>query len=272
MVFESLLSISSIREKPYLVIIIAILGSIIAVLLTNYLSKGGLFLVFLIVLAILPVTISNLKREEKKKEYDHFWEYLYKLNFFWRHLKIIIYYLSIVAGISLTIATIYLLAPADFSNQIFSDQIRTVHDLTGNFNSPSFFLTIFMNNLLVMTTCFVFSLFYSSGAIFLISWNASVLGVVVGQGAKELCSSYALPTILGAPFVPSMLLSYALHGLPEFLGYILAGIAGGLLSVAISRHKENKTHRMFVVKDSLFLFFIGVFFIFLGAIIESFLI
>lgn len=272
MVLESLLSINSIREKPYLVTIIAILGTVIAVLLTKYLSQGGLFLVFLIVLALLPITISNLKREEKEKEYDHFWEYLYGLNFFWRHFKIIIYYLSIVAGISITLALIYLITPADFSNQIFSDQVKTVYDLTGNFSSPELFSTILVNNLLVMAICFVFSLFYSTGAIFLLSWNASVLGIAVGQGAKQLCSSYALPTLLGAPLIPPVLLSYAFHGLPEFLGYIFAGLAGGLLSVAISRHKENKKHRMFVLKDSLLLFLVGVLFIFLGAIIEFLLI
>jgi len=114
-----------------------------------------------------------------------------------------------------------------------------------------------------MCLCFVFSLFYSTGAIFLISWNASVLGVVVGQTAKKL---------FGPISVPLVLLSYLPHGLPEFLGYIFAGIAGGILSIAITRHRESKRHRLFVLKDALILFFVGVLFVFLGAVIETLII
>jgi uncharacterized membrane protein SpoIIM required for sporulation len=263
MVLESLISTKSIIEKPYKIAIHSILGTVVAIIVTTFLGQNGLFLVFLIVLSLLPATISNLKYEERKKEYDHFWDYLYNLNFIYRHSNIIIYYISIIIAVSSTVSFFYLLLPSEISNRIFSNQIATVAQITGSFSSQEMFLKIFINNLIVMCVCFIFSLFYSTGAIFLISWNASVLGIAVGQGAKEL---------FGFASIPLVLFSYLPHGLPEFLGYIFAGIAGGILSVAITRHKESRKHKIFVLKDSLLLFSVGVLFILVGAIIECFLI
>jgi len=263
MVLESLISTKSIVEKPWRIAIHSVLGTILAIIITAFLNQNGLFLVFLIVLSLLPITISILKYEERKKEFSYFWDYLYNLNFIYRHSNIIIYYLSIIISVSLTISFFYLLLPSEISNKIFSNQIATIAQITGHFNYPNIFTKILINNLIVMCLCFVFSLFYSTGAIFLISWNASVLGVVVGQTAKKL---------FGPISVPLVLLSYLPHGLPEFLGYIFAGIAGGILSIAITRHRESKRHRLFVLKDALILFFVGVLFVFLGAVIETLII
>jgi len=85
------------------------------------------------------------------------------------------------------------------------------------------------------------------------------LGVVVGQGAKNL---------MGLPSIPLVLFSYLPHGIFEFSGYILAGIAGGILSIALARHKESRKHFLFVLQDSLLLLAMGIVFIFIGAIIE----
>jgi len=263
MVVESLISTKYLLERPYLVIVHGVLGTLLAAVISALLNQNGLFFVFLIVLSLLPATINNLKYEERKKEYDYFWDYLYGLNFVYRHYNIIIYYLSIIFAISFTTAFLYILLPSEISSKIFSNQIATIAQITGSFSSKEIFSKILINNLIVMCLCFVFSLFYSTGAIFLISWNASVMGVAVGQGAREF---------LGVVSVPIVLLSYLPHGFFEFLGYVFAGIAGGILSIAVTRHRESKKHRSFVLKDSLILFLLGVLFIFFGAIIETLII
>lgn len=263
MVLEHLISIREIRKKPYKIFILSIISTLIAILLTNFLSQNGLFLTFLITLAILPITINNLRLEEKREKYDFFWNYLYSLNFIYRHFEIIVYYLSIIFGITLTISFSYLILPPEISTKIFSNQIQIISQITGNFSSQEIFSKILLNNLFVISICFIFSLFYSTGAIFLITWNATVLGIAVGQGARQL---------FGIPSIPLVLLSYLPHGIFEFLGYVFAGIAGGILSIAITRHKESKKHKIFVLKDSVLLFFVGVGFIIIGAIVESFLI
>jgi len=263
MVIESLISTKYLLKKPYLVIVHGVLATLLAAVISALLNQNGLFFVFLIVLSLLPATINNLKYEERKKEYDYFWDYLYGLNFVYRHYNIIIYYLSIIFAISFTTAFLYILLPSEISSKIFSNQIATIAQITGSFSSKEIFSKILINNLIVMCLCFIFSLFYSTGAIFLISWNASVMGVAVGQGAKEF---------LGFISVPLVLLSYLPHGFFEFLGYVFAGIAGGILSVAVTRHRESRKHRLFVLKDSLILFLVGVLFIFFGAVIETLII
>jgi len=259
MVLESLFSIEEVRSNPSRLFFLSVIGTIIAIIISSFLNQGGLFLVFLITLVILPLTIKQLKYEERRREYDHFWNYLYSLGFFSRHKDLIIAYFYLILGITLSISVSYLILPTKISSSIFSDQILTISSITGNATKSAIFSKILFNNIGVMVVCFAFSLFYSSGAIFLISWNASVLGVVVGQGAKNL---------MGIPSIPLVLLSYFPHGIFEFTGYILAGIAGGILSIALARHKESRKHFLFVLQDSLLLFAMGIVFIFIGAIIE----
>ncbi|OYT43122.1 MAG: hypothetical protein B6U88_01815 [Candidatus Aenigmarchaeota archaeon ex4484_56] len=263
MVLEGLFDIREIRKNPSTLFFVGVIATLIATLITYFLFQGGIFLTFLIVLAVFPIIFRQLRLEERKKEYDHFYDYLYRLNFFRRHETLIVEYFYLIFGISLTIATLYILLPNGITEKIFSEQLSTISSIRGNFMNPDFFMKILINNIGVMLICFIFSLFYSSGAIFLISWNSTVLGVVVGKEAMKL---------LGISSVPFVLLSYLPHGIFEFAGYICTGIAGGLLSIALTRHKESRRHFYFVLKDSMTLLILGVIFIIIGAIIESLLI
>jgi uncharacterized membrane protein SpoIIM required for sporulation len=229
MVLESLLSTKSIKEKPYKILIHTVIGTIVAIFITIHFVQYSLFLIFLITLSLLPTTIKLLRLEEKQKEYDHFWDYVYKGSFLRRHFNIFIYFLSIIIGITLTVAFFYMVLPKEITYKIFYDQISTIELIIGSFDSHEIFSVILMNNLLVMTVCFLFSLFYSTGALFWISWNASVFGVVVGREVLRICTMFSLPVAAGGiPFTPLVLLSYP-HAILEFGGYILAGIAGGIL-------------------------------------------
>lgn len=260
MVLESLFSTKDVREHPSKIFILGVVGTILAIIISSFLKQGGLFLVFLITFAVLPLTIKQLKYEEKRDEYDHFWNYLYSLGFFSRHKELILDYFYLILGITLAISVSYLVLPTGTTSLVFSDQISTISRITGQATTGEIFSKILFNNIGVMVVCFAMSLFYSSGAIFLISWNASVLGVVVGQGARNL---------IGLPSIPLVLFSYLPHGIFEFSGYILAGIAGGILSVALARHKEDKKHFMFVLEDSLFLLIIAIVVLIIGAVIEA---
>jgi uncharacterized membrane protein SpoIIM required for sporulation len=211
-------------------------------------------------MALLPSAIIQIKHDEKQKENNEFWRYLYQGGFLQRHGGLIQDYIFIILGITITISAAFILLPEQVNSVIFSDQLSVITQITGNATQPTtFFEKILINNLGVMAICFVFSLFYASGALFLIAWNASVLGVVVGQGAKALFGLHSIPLVL---------LSYMPHGSFEFLGYIFAGIAGGLISAAITRHKESKEHFWFVMKDALLLTIFAVVLLVIGAYIE----
>ncbi len=259
MVLESLFSLNTVRENPMNIFILSIIGTVVAIIISNFLGLSGLFLTFLITLCLLPIMIKYIRYEESRREYDHFWDYCYSLSFFERHGDLILSYFCMIFGVSLVIAGAFFILPAETNSMIFSDQTKVISQITGNITTGEIFSKILINNLGVMLICFVFSLFYSSGAVLLIAWNASVLGVVVGQTAKTMMSMSAIPLLL---------FSYMPHGVFEFLGYILAGIAGGLLSIALARHKESKRHFQFILEDSLLLLFLGVIVILIGAGVE----
>lgn len=259
MVLESIISPKTLRRHPYEAAIQGAIGTVAAIFICRLLAQNGLFLTVLITMALLPSAIIQIKHDEKQRENHEFWNYLYEGGFLWRHGALILDYLFVILGISVVISASYILLPGETTSLIYSDQIGVINQITGNVAQPGVFDKILLNNLGVMAICFVFSLFYASGAIFLISWNATVLGVVVGQGAKAL---------LGLHSIPIVLLSYAPHGIFEFLGYILAGLAGGLISAAATRHKESWDHFNFVMKDALLLTVFAIIMLIIGAYIE----
>jgi len=210
-------------------------------------------------MALLPSAIIQIKHDEKQKENNAFWSYVYQGGFLNRHGALIQDYLFIILGIAITISAAYIILPTQSTSAIFSDQLSIITQITGNVTQPDLFEKILFNNLSVMVICFVFSLFYASGALFLISWNATVLGVVVGQTAKSL---------LGLQSIPLVLFSYMPHGTFEFLGYILAGIAGGLISAAVTRHRESNEHFRFVMEDATILSLLAILMLVVGAYIE----
>ena len=65
-------------------------------------------------------------------------------------------------------------------------------------------------------------------------------------------------------------LGMSLWAIPEVLAYLVAAIAGGIVSVAVSRH-HFKTERFWTtIFDSMLFMLIAIFLVFVGAYIEHF--
>ena len=109
-----------------------------------------------------------------------------------------------------------------------------------------------------MFIAFIFSLIFGAGAVFIIAWNASVLGVYIGELSKHV---WHIP-IISLTFLP--------HGIPEIGGYIVAGLAGGILSAAILR-KRNMEAIRYITLDSVKLLLLGAALILIAAGIEVYL-
>ncbi|MBS3143032.1 stage II sporulation protein M [Candidatus Woesearchaeota archaeon] len=126
---------------------------------------------------------------------------------------------------------------------------------------------IFRNNLYVMIVSFVLSIFYGSGAIFLIVLNAAIFASALGQlihtkipqGLSFLATYNFIICNLGIMF---------LHMIPELAGYLLAAIAGGILSRAVMKEKIlSPTFRRVAWRSALYLV-AGLFTIYIAALIE----
>ncbi len=264
---ESLVSFQEINKKPYLVFIWALIISTVAIFVSRQISYSvtigehvfdmtGLFSVLFTVIPSVSFITLLLKKEEKMEE-----EYVkehYEKAFWIRHEKDLTVMLLFFAGLTLSFAVWAYILPENFF-QVQLQKINEIHGISGAASYKYYtFTQILNNNLQVMFFSFLFSFIFGSGAIFIIAWNASILGVYIGQLAESL---WGIP-IVGLSFVP--------HGLPEIAGYICAGLAGGIMSAMIIR-KNTKHIKEIVAFDSIKLLILGTFLIFIAAIIEVYL-
>jgi uncharacterized membrane protein SpoIIM required for sporulation len=115
----------------------------------------------------------------------------------------------------------------------------------------------------VLFVCIIFSFLYGSGALYILTWNAMVLSVAIGYHLKLLISS-------AGPFMAVILSSFTFlkHGLLEMAAYFIAGLAGGILSVAVIKHHYSTPKFRRILVDSMTMFLISVAVIFIAGLIE----
>jgi uncharacterized membrane protein SpoIIM required for sporulation len=121
---------------------------------------------------------------------------------------------------------------------------------------------IFFNNAMVLGWAIVFSLVYGAGAVFLIAWNASVIGLVLGKEilARDIFSASAKAIGL----LP--------HGSLEIVAYFIGAIAGGIISAVVTKSRYKSHELETIVKDALFLVIIAYGVLLAAAIVEAALI
>ncbi|MCJ7479256.1 MAG: stage II sporulation protein M [Candidatus Nanohaloarchaeota archaeon QJJ-7] len=215
-------------------------------------NLGGVIAVLMTSLAVSYPFIRYLL-EEEKVEISRDWEETKLLE---RHAHQLELYLSFFLGSTLGFAISTFLVPKAFytvQNQV----LETIRSPTGMVISNAVFEEILRNNLWVFSITFVLAFFISSGILFILAWNASVLGVLIGNLAGS------------AVKIPVITAFYLPHGLLEIGGYVLAGIAGSLLSYSVeSEVMDENTELLLVTKDTVLMLVIGVVFILIAAVIE----
>jgi len=181
-------------------------------------------------------------------------------NSFWeRNKKLIHIYALFFLGVTISYVFWYVILPQAASQFFFEKQIRV---LTQPFAASAFFsfpqatfIGIISNNLKITMFVLILSLIYGSGAVMIITWNASVLGVFIASFGK-------FTTFLA--FVP--------HTSLEFLAFFFAAVAGTLLAITFDKVRLGSADWNRIVSDASYLFIAAVIFILLGGVIESALI
>jgi uncharacterized membrane protein SpoIIM required for sporulation len=214
-------------------------------------------LVTLITIGILPI-ISKLLRHEEKMD-EKCMKALYKQSFFNRHRPIIEDFFAFFMGVAVATSVAFIFLPEPIATSLLHEQIIELQAIRGAVTTPGLFEIIVLNNLKIMVFCFLLSFFYATGAMIILIWNATILGLVVGQMAKQSLGLVGIPIIM-AGFMP--------HGIFEFLAYFAAAIAGGILSIAISRHKVGTPEFDFVFRDALKMMLFAILVVFIGGVIE----
>jgi len=277
MVLESLLNPKKAREKPWEVFFVAMLYTTVAVILSTALfpEQSSILTIALITILFVPFIHQLFKKEEEKDELIA--EKKAKpTNLFQRHKDIIVTYSLLFLGIIVALTIIFTFFP-EYGN-VFDLQIAqptlsqyVTNSATGYASDPTIlFIKYVLNNSRVMILAFILSALLGTGAVFVLSWNASVISVFVGLRAiNPLITSGTGAAMAFAVGLPTGLLSIALHGIPEILAYFLAGIAGGILSVGIIREKIESIEFRVVFKDALTVMIVAEVVIILAATLEA---
>jgi len=181
----------------------------------------------------------------------------------------IIFFLFI--GLLISFTAWYLILPEGTANKVFSIQKNTIQsvntNIQGGYIQVDYLKIILANNFKVLFFCLIFSLLYGAGAIFIITWNSSVLGTAIGNAIKTNVSgalSYfqAIPLGFG---------QYLLHGVPELIAYFLAGIAGGIISAAVIRHNPKSNKFKEVLLDSIDLIILASIILIASGLVEVYI-
>ena len=285
MVLESIISPSKAEGKPFETFVLGFFYAILGFFLAWWIFKQhiSLVMVFLTVIAVLPLFFYTLKLEEKKDSFIRSEKILIKEHF--RAIRFLIYmFLGFVVAFSLIFVVSFIISPGS-SERFFSIQLDTIQGInsrvsgnyfaTGNYSAMDSFTRILINNLNVLFFCIIFSLIYGAGAIFILTWNASVISAAIGTFINNNLGTYAsaigLVKVGGYFHIASFgLMRYALHGIPEIGGYFIGGLAGGIVSVAISKHEFGSATFSKVISDALLLFVLAVVVLIIAALTEVF--
>lgn len=276
MVLESIVNPLRAEQSPWQLFIVGFLYSSLGIFLSLWVFQdhASLVMVFLTTMAAIPLLYFTVKREEEK----HL-SIATEIGLLREHAKAFSFLMLMFLGAAVGYAVWYVALPEHIINGLYATQTQTIASLnqkvTGNVAQLNILTKIFLNNIKVMIFCIIFSFLYGSGAIFILMWNASVIGVALGNFFKSKLAEYA--AILGFSQIASYfyaaslsILRYSIHGIPEILAYIVAGLAGGIISIAIIRHDFSTKNFERIILDASDLILLSIFILFVAAILEVF--
>ncbi len=300
MVLESIIDASRARSHPVMMLVASFVIATVAMWLSYYISKDGSSLLTLafVMAAFMPTIHAIFVMEEESESDKPGWAG----SFLKRHFCVVKLYSYFFIGLVLCYAFWYVVLPAETpgicaaednivcfmpaKEDIFSEQEKVwgkmdtwkdsvTEKVTGrvtgldhrqcigsgkNFVGCTEF--IFLNNALVLGLAILFSFVYGAGALFLIGWNASVIGIFIGKEVLDRSLAHGVMRAFG----------YLPHGIPEVAGYFIGAIAGGIISAGLSTKKFGTRRFEVIAKDALVLILLAYFVLFIAAAVEAWLI
>lgn len=275
MVLENLMSAFESEQTPYKTIFLGFVYTTVAVFLSwmVFRSYASTTMVFLATMAGLPLIYQLITMEEEKDLEVMEESWLLK-----EHAKALKAMMWMFVGMSVAFMIWYTFLPSDMVSTLFNAQRETLNALNGRATGYmsldiATFSKIFLNNVRVLVFCVIFSFLYGAGALFILTWNASVIGAAMGyiarSGLAQAAEAIGL-TQVGHYFqvLSYAILRYAIHGIPEIAAYFIAGLAGGIISIAVIKHDMGTRKFEHVILDTADLLLIALLITFVAGILE----
>ena len=290
MVLETIIRPKEIRKHPLVMVGLSIVFSSIGIMLAYYTfpQSASLLSLGFVTVMMMPTLHAIFVQEEREEEECPG----RTTTFIERHFDLIKIYSFFFIGLIISYSLWYVVSPIEMRNTVFSEQegvLKNISELRSTITGKAYtsapqctndywciFWLIFKNNSMLLFLAIFFSFLLGVGAIFLIAWNASVIAVLIGKDAITTIAANPAggPLVVLGAYSGGLFNAIGLipHGMPEILGYLVGAIAGGIISVAITRRKYMCKEFEVIVKDAAFLILIAVALLALGALVESALI
>ncbi len=278
MVIESFINPEKAEQRPWNLFFIGFLYATAATFLSLWIFKqySSIVMVTLTVIAAVPLMYKTMKHEEKiDTELDE------ESKILRHHSKALSFLMFMFTGFLIAFTLWFVVLPADLVQVLFKSQLETIATINTKVSGnavdqlTNIFSLIFLNNIKVLMFSIFFAFFYGAGAIFILTWNATVIAAATGSFIKDKIAAYTVSIGSVNAFnyfnVFSLgLLRYAIHGIPEIAAYFIGGIAGGIISVAMINHDIESDKFKNIMLDALDLTMLAVLVLFIAAILEVF--
>lgn len=272
MVVEELFKARWIEKRPTYSIFLGLLFTLISFFTSFLLFKEtpnfiGISTILFTVILVVP-TVNKLFDIEERIEVKE------KLSFFKKHEHIIDFFIYFFIGVFIVLFVIGLTKPSFvFSEQqlyniqagIFEEGRKLPLPPMGSERNE--ISRLFKNNMYIMVILFILSLFYGSGALFLITLNASIFASALANIVRSNLPNLGFLSVYSFTLCNLGIMFF--HMIPEVSGYLLAAIAGGVLSHAFIREKIGSKNFKIVLTDAFILLLIAITVLLLAAFIEN---
>lgn len=166
------------------------------------------------------------------------------------------YILALMVGAFCVYLIVALVLPKSVTEILFLKQLDGAPKILEHMNFSAF-VDIVRHNLVVLFVFLFFSMLYRSGTVFVVVWNASVWGCVLGFIAKTVHSG------------PTFFLCLMPHMITEASSYILASMAGLFLSKGVSKYDFSSEAFHKVLRAAFLLFVVSIALLLVSATLES---
>ena len=237
-------------RHPSLALALGFIYSLLGYILANmfFIDKQvSIAMLFITTLLVVPTMIIALSDQMKHEATQH-------ENFFQSHRSIFLGYIYMFVGAFMgymvlgIFADQYILKIFEYQLDFLKKQeglsLQVLNQFFENRPVPQLenVLSILQHNLSVVLVCFIISLFVGAGGVFLVLLNASVFSSFAIVMVK-----YLTETLQQAALVIGI---FSLHVIPEAGAFMVAAIAGGILSKAVIAEKWGTANFNKVVKDA----------------------
>jgi len=237
-------------RHPSLALALGFIYSLLGYILANmfFIDKQvSIAMLFITTLLVVPTMIIALGDQMKHEATQH-------ENFFQSHRSIFLGYIYMFVGAFMgymvlgIFADQYILKIFEYQLDFLKKQeglsLQVLNQFFENRPAPQLesVLSILQHNLSVVLVCFIISLFVGAGGVFLVLLNASVFSSFAIVMVK-----YLTETLRQAALVIGI---FSLHVIPEAGAFMVAAIAGGILSKAVIAEKWGTANFNKVVKDA----------------------